>query len=408
MKIDSKGNYTPFYGWTLISNVIDPMCYNYIYNYIANNNILKKYFTALPIDSYHMTIYNIWCNGKNFLPFQENYIKSNFNPTEQDILRNQAKNIEPFNPNGFMDKFMEKIDCKVIDKDVKTYTTQYMSVNCTELKYTGSTLCMIVNGDFLKANKLRENISNYLDDNDNMSYYHITVAYQYKLCDNNEDTELIQNALNILNILTQNVKFNLTNPFLAVFNDMTKFTPCFNKNKEKMCITYLVPDKHTQIELKKYGFDITAPIISFKKNPTRKEKNTKFGGAHISILRRKKYTSDCNKELKKLTEIFKMQTDKNWSLPQTSFIKRNNFQSNIIFNCDILAKTAIVANENHIPMIMNGFHIGLYSSTLEHNHTPQQENDILNCLYKANWGFILSIDNGDTNFKLDWNTFIPV
>jgi hypothetical protein len=59
-------------------------------------------------------------------------------------------------------------------------------------------------------------------------------------------------------------------------------------------------------------------------------------------------------------------------------------------------------------MIKDGFHLGLYSSTLEQTHTHQQESHILNCLYKANWGFILSIDNGDDNFKYDWNTFMPV
>jgi hypothetical protein len=312
-----------------------------------------------------------------------------------------------FNPNGCMDILMENIQYNILDthtEDIRCESKEYLSVNCTEVKYTGSVLCGIVEGNFFKPNQLREKMYNYLNATDNMNYYHINFAYQYRLCNNNEDIELIQNEIYILNIIMKNVKFNLGLPFIGTFNDMRSFTPCFDR--VKYCFTYLVPDQHTQLELKKYGFDITTPNISFKENPTLKERNTKFGGAHISISKPVKYTYDCHTQLKTLVHLFQTQTDKKWSLPVSAKIDRfNKFQSKIVFNCPILEKTL----NSYIHNIkINKFHIGLYSSRLEDVHTLQQENDILNCLLQANWGFILSIDNCDNNFIFDWNTFIGI
>lgn len=407
-------------GWKLISNVIEPLTYNFIYNYITNNNILKKYFTAIPINSYHMTIYDIWCNGRNLIPFQENYLQSNFTINDQEILREQSTQIQGmFNPNGCMDILMDNIKYNLLDRleaddnaeeENVIQPKEYISVNCSEVKYTGSVLCAIVEGNFSKPNQLREKMYYYLNANDNMICYHINFAYQHRLCNNNEDIQLINTELYILNIIMKNVKFNLSNPFLATFNDM-KFTPCFDRLK--YCFTYLVPDKHTQLELKKYGFDITAPTISFKHNPTLQEINTKFGGAHISITKPVKYTYNCHKQLKTLVDtfqtqlVFQTQTDKKWSLPISAKIDRSNkFQSKIVFNCPILEKTLM--SYIHSGIKIDKFHIGLYSSRLQDTHTVEQESNILNCLLKANWGFILSIDNGDNNFIFDWNTFIGV
>ena len=59
-------------------------------------------------------------------------------------------------------------------------------------------------------------------------------------------------------------------------------------------------------------------------------------------------------------------------------------------------------------MVKDNYHIGLYSSELTLRQTCDQESKILSCLKEANWGFILSIDNGDKKFKYDWNTFTPI
>lgn len=413
MKIDTNGNFTPFYGWTLISNVLDTLSHSCIYNYISNNNTLQKYFVALPIDSYHMTIYNIWSNGKNLIQYQENYLKYNFNVNDQQILREQSKKIGRFNPNGFMDGLIENIQYIVNKDNTEEKIDQYMFVNCAEIKYTGSTLCAMVEGDFLKPNRLRERLFNYLNTDDNMDYYHITIAYQYRLCIEDDDISLINAELNILNIIMKNIRFNLSIPFVATFNDMTKFIPCFNR--EKYCHIYLVPDQHTQIELTKFGFDITAPMTSYRENPTLKEKNTKFGGAHVSIVNNLKYTYNCHKQLKDIAIFFKSQTNKNWSLPIFLTIERTNFQSNLIFNCPILENTIKFAQMNGINNLTrnelttnDGFRIGFYGSTLGYIRTIEEESGIVNSLLQAKWGFILSIDNADNNFIFDWNSFIAI
>jgi hypothetical protein len=71
VKINTNGEYRNFYGWTVISMIENDL--KFIENYISNHNTLRKYFSALPSTSYHMTVYNIWCNGKGLLNHQKKF-----------------------------------------------------------------------------------------------------------------------------------------------------------------------------------------------------------------------------------------------------------------------------------------------------------------------------------------------
>ena len=75
-KININGEYTKFYGWSIILPVENDL--KFIENFIKNNNVLNKFFSGLPSSSYHMTLYNLWSNGNELIPNQKEFIKKNF------------------------------------------------------------------------------------------------------------------------------------------------------------------------------------------------------------------------------------------------------------------------------------------------------------------------------------------
>ena len=89
MKINHKGEYQPFYGWSVICH-LNIEC-NFIYNFLNNNKLFCEYFTPLPPSSYHMTVYNIWCNGQNLISHQEKFIREHFDDKYQELSKNAKK-----------------------------------------------------------------------------------------------------------------------------------------------------------------------------------------------------------------------------------------------------------------------------------------------------------------------------
>ena len=68
-KVNIDGTYRPFHGYTVVAMADGN--FTAIEKYIQNNEVLCKYFSPLPSSSYHMTIFNIWCNGQRLLPMQK-------------------------------------------------------------------------------------------------------------------------------------------------------------------------------------------------------------------------------------------------------------------------------------------------------------------------------------------------
>ena len=399
-KINDRGEFLPFYGWTAIMEIENSV--SFIEKFIESNSVLKKYFSPLPAKSYHMTLYNIWCNGRELLPYQKWYINEKFPKNIEEYI-NKSKNYGLFNPNNCMEALLQHLQCLLDEEWEKTV------FKCCNISHQGSTLTIFVEGNedrLQHINKLRQNFISSTGIDDNMSYYHITLAYQYKDIPVEDKNKVLYEIKNLSNLMN-NYEFNLTKPFVASFNDMTKFTPCFDNSQK--CLGFLVPDFYTQKELTKFGIDITAPMSSFKVNPLPFEYSTTFGGIHISMFRRKKYTKECLTQLKTIGNEFKNSLKKPWSLPENSKIVSSEFQSNIIFEAPELKNICEFAKLQGWSNVVNSnFHIGLYSSSLTTKPTHQQETEILRCLKSAKWGFILSIDNGDKRFHFDWNTFIPV
>lgn len=399
VKINEKGEYTPFTGWTAISNVKSHM--KFIENYLNTNIILSKYFKPLPASSYHMTLYNIWCNGRPLLPCQEEYIKTHFEQKKGQELKKYSCVIgKYFNPGDCINQLLEKL--QLIINSENWYK---IKLQCNSIVYNGQTLTIMIdsNDNFTQANIIRQKMIKQVGIDDRMACYHITLAYQYSKI-SEEDKKSVLFEINKMNIILKHHIIELDRPFIAYFNDMTKFIPCFQSIKK--CIGFLVPDKHTQQQLENYGFDLNAPMRSFNDKINILEENTVFGGVHVTMFSRRIYVPNCHQILKQIVK--ELQCIKPWSLPNSFKINRGKYQSNISFLCPVLTQASIIAERlGWTNVIKNNYHIGLYSSTLEQRNTPEQEIAIVKCLSNARWGFILSIDNGDNKFNYDWNTFVP-
>jgi hypothetical protein len=216
-KINTDGAYRKFYGYTVISNVKTNL--EYIEEYIRNNDLLKEYFSPLPSCSYHMTIYNLWCNGSPLLPFQKRFIKKYFSTEKAKQLEYKSQHVGFFNPSGCIDGLVDKLHIKCKEEPWDNIELQiskvHYGVNTIHIIFTESPI-------FKQVNNIRNKITTICERYDGMGYYHITLAYKYK--DTNKDIEnKIINQVNILNMILEGKKIIMNRPNVYMFDNMTEF-----------------------------------------------------------------------------------------------------------------------------------------------------------------------------------------
>ena len=219
-KISQNGVYLDFYGWSVISMLDNDL--KFIENYISNHNILNKYFSALPSETYHMTLYNIWCNGKKLLNHQKRFLQQNFSQDNVITLENESKKYNNyFNPGGCINDLLFKLSFVCNNHG---YKKEKIKIN--NIKYNGNAIRLsLKNSSKLdKINKIRNNCINVCEQNDGMGSYHITLAYKYKDIDTDTFSK-IDNEIKILNILLQNQTIILSKPSVKYFTNMKKFVP---------------------------------------------------------------------------------------------------------------------------------------------------------------------------------------
>ena len=110
-KVNIHGKYLPFYGWSTISFIEDGhnSNVNLIEASLKEDPVLAKYFAALPRDSYHVTIHNLWANGSRLLPHQERFLEK-YSNDERAKLIEQSKRKGFWNPDFCMNDLLKKID----------------------------------------------------------------------------------------------------------------------------------------------------------------------------------------------------------------------------------------------------------------------------------------------------------
>ena len=220
-KISKDGTYQDFYGWSVISMLDNDL--KFIENYISNHNLLNTYFSALPSESYHMTLYNIWCNGNLLLDHQRRFIQKNYNKNDITRIENESKKFNNnFNPGGCINDLLFKLSFVCKNQKHKKERIQIKNI-----KYNGNTIRLSFTNEskkFNNINEIRKKCINVCERNDGMGSYHITLAYKYR--DIDEKTRiLINNEIQILNILLKNQTITLSNPSVKYFTNMKNFIP---------------------------------------------------------------------------------------------------------------------------------------------------------------------------------------
>ena len=215
-KINKDGSYRKFYGWTIISHLISN--FKFIENFISHNEILNKYYSALPASSYHLTIYNIWSNGKGLLNHQKQVLKNKSDKlddfTKQALIKGKF-----FNPHNCINDLLYRL----------YYECNKNTWNNIEIKIknitVGNTLQIVIdeiNND--RLNDLRKKATDICERDDKMKCFHITLAYKYKKVDD-LDVDRVKYEITVLNTLLTNQKFQLGKPVVCSFENMKKFTP---------------------------------------------------------------------------------------------------------------------------------------------------------------------------------------
>jgi hypothetical protein len=213
-KLTTEGKYTPFHSWGVLSLVKTDL--KFIENFIKYNNILNKYFSALPSTSYHLTVYSLWYNGIPLTNHQKRIINLNYSPEQCKKLEDQSKNIGYFNPKNCLDELLYKsyVECQQhkfdeIKLPIKNiYRHQQIGIPF----------------QFTFFNNLRNNLIKICDNDDKAGTPHITLAYLYKNIPP-EMEQLISNEINLLNKLLEGQTLLLHEPTVYYGSDMITWYP---------------------------------------------------------------------------------------------------------------------------------------------------------------------------------------
>jgi hypothetical protein len=195
-KLDDKGRYTKFPGMTVVSPIReeDMPFWVQIFNSIASYDEALDYFSPLPCTSYHMTTTNLYTQQEDGGDDWEKFIEG-VSPGCQALHKLLTEN--SFSPRLV---FKAVITRGIIQLVVTLPPAQSAKIY-----------------DIAKKAEVHEGVP---------SFFHITLAYQYKEIPPKFEEEMNAQLLGRLNsILRVRKVVKLDPPTLCTFDYMTAFTP---------------------------------------------------------------------------------------------------------------------------------------------------------------------------------------
>ena len=217
-KVDTHGRYLPYYGWSTISFIEEQHTsnINLIETSLNGDPVMAKYFAALPRDSYHVTIHNLWANGSGLLPHQTRFLETNYTNNERASLIEQSRMKGFWNPDFCMNELLKKID-KALPK-----LSQPTELIIGGVYFTGHTLGLWFSEESDTTNfDLSRVACNHASEKTESIHYHMTLAYNYRDVDIGEIGAKLQEINNKL----AGIRIRMTAPFVSYFSDMTTFVP---------------------------------------------------------------------------------------------------------------------------------------------------------------------------------------
>lgn len=202
-KISHDGSYTPFFGYTVISFLEDSDKLSDLLNYINQSRFIKKYYTALPLNSMHMTILNL-------------------------CVFDRDECIKKLNDDEFQSKLYVLQD--MVDAIVSNERTNVAlpRINLSNLKFqAGNTLTIPV--DIVDEKRLqevqqfRDEGMKYMNIDDSRLKFHITLAYNFKHIRASDLSGLYTEFIELSNKIHNLGTITLKEPQICFFPDMTKY-----------------------------------------------------------------------------------------------------------------------------------------------------------------------------------------
>lgn len=217
-KINSDGSYRNFYGWTIISNLANNNLH-FLEEYIKNNPILSSHFSALPSSSYHVTLYNIWCERSKLLKPQQDYIDREDCGDIKEQLIQRSISSGWFNPGNCMKDLFVKL------KNHCDTQVDFDSFR-VERVYYGNTigLTFYCSHDYEKLAKTRSEFITLAERDDKMACFHMTLAYKYKNTTKEDDKKIKEEIDKLCNIIVGRLVV-LYPCKLCYFESMKEFVP---------------------------------------------------------------------------------------------------------------------------------------------------------------------------------------
>ena len=215
-KISKEGKYLHFYGWSTVALVEDVVhgTLGFVEDFIKNDANLASYFAPLPIESYHVTVCNIWCNGNPLLKHQERFLLEHYPMEKAWEYYRESQKVGFFNPDFCMNSLLEKMS-QVIQPENTELIIE-------ELYLSGSTLGIRFSAisDTSKLDRCRDDSIRVAElGGEARIPYHLTLAYNYRKI----DFVSVTPKLRELNEKLRGKSIRLCVPMVSYFSDMTKF-----------------------------------------------------------------------------------------------------------------------------------------------------------------------------------------
>ena len=217
-KVNIHGRYLPYSGWSTISFIENGhnSNVNLIETSLKEDHVMSKYFAALPRDSYHVTIHNLWANGNRLLPHQNRFLEAKYGNDERATLIEQSRRKGFWNPDFCMNALLKKID-KALPK-----LSSPTELIIGGVYFTGHTLGIWFSADSDTSNfDLSRNACINASEKMEDVQYHMTLAYNYK----DVDVEEVRTKLQEVNNKLAGIRVRMADPFVSYFSDMTMFVP---------------------------------------------------------------------------------------------------------------------------------------------------------------------------------------
>lgn len=214
IKIDSSGKYCPFPGITVVSN-IQERNYNMwksVHEKLSKNSLITDYFAPLPLESYHMTMINLYTKryngGKKGMKWNS-FFKSKLLFLENLKNSLEANSFEPYVNSAAL-----------LKPEVSTV------------------IKLLVPLDNLQREKIQNIAQQHGLTNKIPNPFHVTLAYSYKKIPDKIMIKIEKQVNNILKPIlnsSSNSSLIFNKPKINYFFDMTKFIE-WNKNIKEVDI----------------------------------------------------------------------------------------------------------------------------------------------------------------------------